>query len=119
MTVDSGDPDQTPIVLPVAGFGLPLADAPFATGRYGHAMTRAMVARAWFQDGPAAGAVRLVECEVDGHPPALLMFRGGQLFVATSDKSAPVLCATYELRPAPVAEGIWSYRHITTLQAEY
>jgi hypothetical protein len=58
------------------------------------------------------------------------MFRGGQLFVGTSarrhvgtsarrhvgtsDESAPVLYATYELTPAPVAEEMWLYRHVTT-----
>jgi hypothetical protein len=54
-------------VRPVAGFGLPLAMHPLPPGGTVTAMTQAMMAQAWFQDGPAAGAVRLVECEVDGH----------------------------------------------------
>jgi len=101
-------------VRPVAEVGLPLAEAPLQPGGMVTAMTQAKVAQAWFQDGPAAGVVRPVECEVDGHPPSMLMFRGGQLFVGTSDESAPVLYATYDLTPAPVAERMWSYRHITT-----
>lgn len=51
----------------MAGFGLPLAMHPLPPGGTVTAMTQAMMAQAWFQDGPAAGAVRLVECEVDGH----------------------------------------------------
>jgi hypothetical protein len=78
-------------------------------------MTPSATVQAWLQDGPAAGAIRPVECSSDGRPPELLMLCGGQVFVGTSDEPTPGTYATYELAPAPASAGLWPYRHVGTL----
>jgi hypothetical protein len=76
-------------------------------------MTPSATVQAWLQDGPAAGAIRPVECGCpSGRPPELLMFRGGKVFVGTSDEPTPGTYATYELAPAPESAGLWPYWHV-------
>jgi hypothetical protein len=78
-------------------------------------VTQPVSAQVWLRGGPADGAIRPVECGADRRPPPLLMFSGGQLFVATSDEPVPATYATYELVPAPVSEELWPYQHVGTL----
>lgn len=79
-------------------------------------MTQPASAQAWFQGGPADGAIRSVECQVDGRPPELLMFCGSDVFVGASDEPALAAHPAYELETATTGEdGFWRYRYVGTL----
>lgn len=72
-------------------------------------------AQAWLLDGPAIGAFRLVDLDLAGKPPPVLVWHTTEVYVGAGDEPAPAALVSYEL-VADRAHGLpIMYRYAGTL----